>query len=251
MDSRKQTWLYFKPAVFLGNETINLKVGFKSWIVAGAVDKAAFKIAPDVRFNFSPVKEIINVFAGVDGNYFHNHYSAIAGQNPYVDPELSVKNHLEKYRIYGGFDGRLSAKTNFKIQVDHSAFDNHPLYYLQGFRLPTMGILPGPAYADNTFKVLYDDMKTTKFNGEVTHIVGNKINVLVSANIFKYTMADLADDGEEQAKAWNMPSFDATVAVNYAVSDRLTVSADVYALGKRTGLLKQYDFFKGIVRRPG
>ncbi len=241
--SRKQTWFWFKPAVFLGNETINLKVGFKSWIVAGDVDKAAFKISPDVRFNFAPVKEIINVFAGVDGNYFHNHYSAIAAQNPYVDPELSVKNHHEIYRIYGGFDGRISPKTNFKIQVDHSEFDNHPLYYLQGFNLPT---LLETAYVDNTFKVLYDDMKTTKFNAEVTHHAGDKLNLLVSANIFKYTMADLNDPAEEQQKAWNMPTFDATMSVNYAVNDRLSVAADLYAIGKRTGLVKQYKFFSGL-----
>lgn len=237
--TRKQTWLYFKPAVYIGNETINLKLGFKSWIVGGKVDKAAFKIAPDVRFNFSPAKEIINVFAGVDGDYHHNHYSAIAEINPFVDPELSVRNHLEKYRIFGGFDGKLSSKTNFKIQVDYSAFDSHPFYFLQGFTLPTMGPLPGPQYVDNTFKVLYDDMKTTRFNGEITHYAGDKLNILVSANIYKYNMT-------EEAKPWNMPSFDATVSLNYAVSDRFNVSADVYAIGKRTGLRKQYGVLPGI-----
>ncbi len=237
--SRKQTWLYFKPAIYIGNETINLKAGFKSWIVGGKVDKAAFKIAPDVRFNFSPVKEIINLFAGADGEYFHNHYSAIAEINPYVDPELSVRNHLEKYRIFGGFHGRFTARTNFKIQVDYSDFESHPFYFLQGFRHPA-GQLTGQQYADNTFKVLYDDMKTTKFNGEITHYAGEKLNLLVSANIYKYNMV-------KEAKPWNLPDFDATVSLNYAVNDRLNVSADVYALGNRTGLLKQYDALSGIV----
>ncbi len=240
LTSRKQTWLFFKPAIYIGNETINLKAGFKSWIVGGKVDKAAFKIAPDVRFNFSPVKEIINVFAGVDGEYYHNHYSAIAEINPFVDPELSVRNYLEKYRVFGGFDGKLSTRTNFKIQVDYSASDDHPFYYLQGFKLPAEGPLPGPQYVDNTFKVLYDDLKTTRFNGEITHYAGDKLNLLFSANVYKYTLTI-------EKKPWNMPSFDATVSLNYAVNDRFNVSADLYAIGNRTGLVKQYDIPSGVL----
>lgn len=62
---------------------------------------------------------------------------------------------------------------------------------------------------------------------------------MLSANIYKYKMT-------REAKAWNMPSFDATVTLNYMVNDRLSVAADIYAIGKRTGLVKQYDFFDGI-----
>ncbi|HNX79133.1 MAG TPA: hypothetical protein PKJ24_04590, partial [Prolixibacteraceae bacterium] len=53
LTNRGQTWLFFKPAIYLGNETINLKAGFKSWVVAGLVDKAQFKISPNIRFNFA------------------------------------------------------------------------------------------------------------------------------------------------------------------------------------------------------
>jgi hypothetical protein len=228
---RGQTWLFFKPAIYIGNETVNLKAGFKTWIVVGLVDKAQFKIAPNVRFNFSPVKEIINIFAGADGNYNHNHYSAIAYQNPFVIPTLTVNNHHEKYRIYGGFDGKISSKTNFKLQVDHSAFNDHPFYYLQGFRLAA-GTNPLPTYIDNTFRVLYDDMKTLKFNGEITHYVGSKFNLILSANVYKYTLTD-------QAKAWNLPRFDANLSVNCAVDERFTIAIDLYVIGKREGLVVQ------------
>jgi hypothetical protein len=229
---RGQTWIFFKPAVYLGNETINLKAGIKTWLVAGLLDKVQFKITPNIRFNFAPVKEIINVFAGVDGEYFHNHYSAIAYQNPFVTPTLCVNNHLEKYRIFGGFDGKLTSKTNFKIQVDQSAFSKHPFYYLVGFRVPSMGPKPGPAYVYNTFMVLYDDMKTLKFNGEITHNIGDKFNLLVNANIYKYTMS-------EEENAWNLPGFDANLSLNYAITERLTVAVDFYMTGKRNGLFAQ------------
>jgi hypothetical protein len=227
---RGQTWLYFKPAIYIGNETVNLKAGFKTWVVIGLVDKAQFKISPNVRFNFAPVKEIINVFAGADGDYHHNHYSAIAYENPFVIPTLTVNNYHEIYRIYGGFDGKITSKTNFKLQVDYSAFNDHPFYYLQAFRLTATGT--SPTYIDNTFRVLYDYMKTLKFNGEITHNVGSKFNLLLSANVYKYTMTD-------QEKPWNLPGFDAKFSVNYAVNERFTVAADFYVIGKRDGLVRQ------------
>jgi hypothetical protein len=229
---RGQTWFYFKPSVYLGNETINLKLGFKSWLVTGLVDKAQFKIAPDIRFNFTPVKEIINVFAGADGNYFHNHYYAIAYQNPFVTPTLIVNNHLEKYRLYGGFDGKISSRTNFKIQIDYSGFSQHPFYYLQGFLYPSAGLNPPRPYVDNTFKVMYDDMKMLKFNGELTYYMGNKFNLLFSANIYKYTMS-------VQTKPWNLPRFDVNLSLNYAVTDRFTISGDFYVTGEREALVLQ------------
>jgi hypothetical protein len=230
--TRNQIWLYFKPAIYIGNNTINLKAGVKTWLVMGQYDGGTFKITPDIRFNFVPVKEIINLFLGIDGNYFHNHYSAIAYENPFINPTLSVKNHLEKFRFYGGFDGKLSAKTNFKIQVDHSTFEGHPFYYLQGFRLPTMGPTPGPAYIDNSFRVLYDDLKTLKFNGEITHTAGDKINMLISANYYKYTTT-------EQEKPWNLPAFDVNLSISYKLTERLSASADFYVIGKREGLMVQ------------
>ncbi len=231
--SRRQTWLFFKPSVLFGNPTLNLRAGFNAWFVNVRHDRKIFEIAPVLRLNFVPVKEIISVYAGVDGNYNHNHLAAISGQNPCVMPGLVVRNHFEQYRIYGGFDGRIAPKTNFRIQADYSSFEDYPFYYLPGFRLPVMGPLPGPAYADNTFRVLYDDLKSLKVNGEVTHHAGDKLNLLVSVNVYKHTPAN-------EKEAWNLPAFDGTFSLGYQISDRLDVAADFYVIGKREALFVQF-----------
>ena len=77
-------------------------------------------------------------------------------------------------------------------------------------------------------------MNMLKFNGEITHQVGDKFNLLISANIYKYTMS-------EQEKPWNLPAFDATLSLNYGITDRFTVAADFYVIGKRDGLLVQLE----------
>ncbi len=227
---RKQTWIFGKPAFFIGNETVNLKAGVNLWMTFDTHYKTNFRLTPNVRFNFVPVKELINVFAGLDGNNYHNYYSAIAYENPFIDPELSVKNHFEKFRFYGGFDGKFSARTNFKIQVDHSTFVGHPFFYMVQATLPPNGTMPATHMVNNVFDVLYDDMKKLKFNGEITHNVGEKINLLLGASVYKYTM-------DREQEAWHMPSFDATMALSYQVTDRLRVATDIYAIGKRNALI--------------
>lgn len=227
---RQQTWFVAKPAVRVGNETINLKAGGTLWVVGDPDEKTALKLAPDVRLNFAPVKEIINVFAGIDGKLHHNHYSAIAYQNPFVDPEHDVRNHFEKFRFYGGFDGKFGPRTNFKIQADYSMFAGQPFYYLSAFRMPTMGMLPGPLLVNNTFKVLYDDMDQLKFNAEIAHMVTDKFNLVISGNYYKYTL-------NEQEKPWNLPEFDATLSLGYKITDQLAVSTEVYVIGKREAMI--------------
>jgi hypothetical protein len=229
--TRSQTWIFGKPAIYIGNETINLKAGVNAWMVFDNQNKTNFRFTPNVRFNFSPVKELINVFAGVDGNNYHNYYSAIAYNNPFIDPEISVKNHFEKFRFYGGFDGKFSSRTNFKIQVDHSTFVGHPFYYMKQTIVGSPTSLPIAPYINNVFDVLYDDMKKLKFNGEVTHIIGEKLNLLLGASVYKYTMSN-------EPEAWNMPAFDATLALSYQVTDRLRVATDIYAIGKRNALIR-------------
>ncbi len=227
---RKQTWIFGKPAVFIGNETVNLKAGVNFWMTFDSHYKTNFRLTPNVRFNFVPVKELINVFAGLDGNNYHNYYSAIAYENPFVDPELSVKNHFEKFRFYGGFDGKFSSRTNFKIQVDHSTFVGHPFFYMEQTTLPPNGIMPATPMVNNVFHVLYDDMKKLKFNGEITHTLGEKLNLLLGASVYKYTL-------DHEQEAWHMPSFDANLALSYQVTDRFRVATDIYAIGKRNALI--------------
>lgn len=226
----QQIWLTAQPAYYLGNETANVKVGFKTWFVMDNDVDAVAKVAPDIRFNFVPVKEIINLYAGIDGNYIKNHYSKIAYENPFVDPTHDVKNSMEKFRFYGGFDGKFATKTNFKISADYSIFKNQALYYLYEHILPLAGQIPNPSVVDNTFRVFYDHMDRLKFNVEIFHASTSSLDLLFSGNYYSYKM-------ENEEKAWNLPDWDANLSLSYSVTEQLKVSTDLYLIGKRTALI--------------
>jgi hypothetical protein len=231
--SRQQSWLQINPAMYFEKKIFNATAGLKTWYVTDKDIDAQFKIAPYALFNFMPVKNIIKLYAGVDGNFANNYYSKIAYENPFVDPEHDVINSFEKIRFFGGFDGKFAAKTNFKIGVDYSKIDDQPLYYLEEKILPDPEINPNPSIVYNDFSILYDDLKLLKFNLEIIHRSSDKFDLLLSGNYYMYTLA-------EQAEAWNMPEWDASLSLSYKITERLSASADFYLIGSRKALIVEY-----------
>ncbi len=235
LDNRQQTWLKVNPAIYMGGDLFNATLGIKTWYVFDENVDDQFKIAPNVLLNFMPVKNIFKVYAGIDGNFISNHYSKIAYENPFVNPEHDVINTFEKFRFFGGFDGKFSKKTNFKISAEYSMIDEQPLYYLHEYTLPDPNINPNPQIVDNDFKILYDDLNLLKFNVEVIHRSSDKFDLLLTGNYYIY-------DLETQTAAWNMPDWDANLSLGYKISERLNITADFIFIGTRKALIMETLF---------
>lgn len=224
-----QTWLTAKPSYLLGGDVANVQLGVNSWIVIDSSTDMMVRLAPNIRANLVPVKEIIRIFAGIDGNLIQNNYSKIAYENPFVDPEHLVKNTFEQFRFFGGFDGKLAKKTNFKLAVDYSMIKDQPLYYL--FRYGSFSESSfSSSYTDNDFDVLYDNLDRLKFNLEIFHAAFDKVNLLLSGNYYVYKMETLDE-------AWNLPDWDAKLSLAYQVSDQLSLSSDMFFTGQRKALI--------------
>ena len=232
IDSRQQSWLYLNPAVLFEKKSFNAKVGMKLWYITDKDINAQMRITPDVVLNYMPVKNIIKLYAGIDGNYINNYYSKIAYENPFVDPEHDVINSFEKIRFFGGFDGKFAAKTNFKIGFDYSMTDSKPLYYLHEYFLDPLSTTTISKIVDNDFSVLYDDVNLFKINLEIIHRSSDKLDLLLSGNYYAYNL-------DEQSEAWNMPNWDATFSAGYKITEQLSVSADFFLIGGRKALIKE------------
>lgn len=230
IDSRQQAWMYINPAVYFSKKIFNAKVGFNTWYVTDKDLDAQLKITPNVLLNFMPVKNIIKLYAGIDGNFINNHYSKIAYENPFVDPEHDVINTFEKIRFYGGFDGKFAPKTNFKLSFDYSKIDDQPLYYLHEYTLPDPMINPNPQIVNNDFDFLYDNLSLFKFNLEIFHRSSDKLDLMLTGNYYVYNL-------DEQEEAWNMPDWDANLNLGYKITEQLSVTADFYLIGMRKALI--------------
>ncbi len=223
----RQTVFTLQPSYLMGGDVANIQFGLKSWLIFNSSVDLVAKLAPVIKVNFVPVKELINIYAGLTGNFIHNYYSKIAYENPFVDPQHIVKNSFERFRFYGGFDGKLAAKTNFKISVDFAVMRDNPLYYLFRYTSPENQEV---TIVDNDFDVFYDNFNRLKFNLELFHVAYEKVDMLISGNYYVYKM-------ETMEEPWNLPSWDAKFSFGYKVSDQLNLTTDLFFTGKRTGLI--------------
>ncbi len=223
-----QTWFTAKPSYKMGGDIANLQLGVNAWLVIDNSTDMVAKLAPVIRGNFYPADELIRIFAGIDGNYINNHYSKIAYENPFVDPKHHVRNSFEAFHLFGGFDGKLSAGTNFKISADYSVMKDHPVYYLFKYTHANEGT--DYRVVENDFKTTYENLDLLKFNAEIFHAGMSRMQLMISGNYYVYKL-------KQMEEAWNMPDWDAKFSLGYRATDQLNFSADILLTGRRQGLI--------------
>jgi hypothetical protein len=242
---KQQTILRANPSVKWSTENASLQLGLNTAMILDIDTDADFKIWPKVKAEWSPVPQVLTLFAGVDGRLQHNTYSAIAAENPYVDPYHDVANTNYKYIVSGGFKGKLSSKTNYVAEASYSAVEKQHFYVTEGMDI----FKPASTLRrlNNTFNVIYDDVNILKLSGEVMHSVSDNFSLHLLGNYYSYDMKSLD-------KPWQMPNFDLTISGVYKPAEQLKFTTDIFVIGKRTALIEDFDSsilsFSGIVAAP-
>jgi len=229
---KQQILLKINPSVMWKTDGARLQVGVNSTIVFDDDADASLLIWPKVKAEWSPVPQILTLFAGVDGHLQHNTYSVIAAENPYVDPYHDVENANYKYVFSGGLKGKLSSKTNYVTQTSYSVVKDQHFYYLKINETPIPGYGGKEIEIFNTFNWIYDDINILKLSGEVLHTVSDNFSIHLLGNYYSYDM-------KSKSKAWHMPNFDLTFSGIYQANEKLKFTTDIYVIGKRTALI--YD----------
>ncbi len=170
---------------------------------------------PKASLQFNVVENYLIPYVGVDGNLQVNNYSTTAYNNFFILPGLFVKNTSNKLNLYGGIKGNLGTYTSFNLKAGYSVFENMHLFVND-----TVNVLR------NQFFVLYDDVEIIRYYGEIATRALPKLDFMLKANISKYSMS-------REEKAWHMPNFDLTLSARYNLRDKIIISSDLFAIGKR------------------
>jgi len=229
---KQQILIRINPSVKWLTKNASLQLGLNSTIVFDDDTNGSFLLYPKVKADWSPVPNILTLFAGVDGYLQHNTYSSIAAENPYVDPYHDVANTNYKYILSGGFKGKLSSKTNYVAEASYSVVKDQHFYITQGSEIYNQS----STYRrlDNTFDWVYDDVNILKLSGEVLHSISDNFSLHLLGNYYSYDLKTLS-------KAWQMPSFDITFSGVYKPTEQLKFTTDIFVIGSRTALIRDYS----------
>jgi hypothetical protein len=214
-DTRQNTntILRFLPNISTVGKNYRVLVGLGIYV--DAMNQANFHFYPHAEFRYSLFDDLIIPYAGITGSKDRNSFKTVTDENSFVVSDPELKNTNTKIDIYGGFRGTISSKSAFNAFVSYKKFDDQLFYVMD--TLSPLG---------NRFDVVYDEMNVFTIGGELSYDDGEELALYTRAEVHTYNT-------EEQAEAWNLPSFKWTVGGTYDLRNKIILKAEVYLLGER------------------
>ena len=203
------------PYVKVQGASYKIAVGVN--IVQEFGDSSRFNLFPAITAEVPIVPEFATVFGGFTGNINKSSVREFSGENPYLNPGISIRNAVEKTNIYGGIKGNAGAGFGYKAMLFYKKIEGMPLF------------LNNPARPER-FDVIYDDSKVTGLEGEISVKVSEAFSWLGKININNYSM-------DTQENAWFLPEFRLSSAARLNIKKKFTIDGEIVVNDETSALV--------------
>ncbi|MFL9845775.1 TonB-dependent receptor [Flavobacterium rhizosphaerae] len=183
-------------------------------------------VYPQVKASYKVVNDLMIAYAGAEGTLQQNSYADFVGQNPFVAPSLYITPTDQKYDVYVGLKGKLASTVAYNIRGSYKNEDNRAMFLHNSFLL----IDPAPNFGNaNSFGVVYDNLKTVSFFGELKADFSDKVTGGINAEFNSYTT-------DVEAEAWNLPQIKVGANLEVDITEKWYAGTNVFFVGERKGL---------------
>ena len=136
----------FKPTMRFSIREYHLMVGV-GVPVLNQFNKTQCPIYPVAELQMGLIREVLNLYVGIDGRSEYTSLKKLLYENPYVKPNLdTLKFTKTQISLYGGVKGKITSKLNYHVSARYSYSRDLPF-----FMLDTASLLK------NQFDVVYAD----------------------------------------------------------------------------------------------
>ena len=201
--------------------TLNLGVNlvYKNNTAGG---NSNFYIYPNITATYRVIDELMIAFGGLEGGLKQNSYYDFAQINPFVSPTLVINPTDKKYEASFGLMGKLSNSISYNVSGHYMNESDKALY--RGNSI-LAGATENYQYG-NSFGIVYDDVKTISFKGELNVDVNRNFKLGAKAEYFSY-------NSERQSEAWNLPDLKASLFLDYQIDENWFAGAGLFYVGER------------------
>ena len=176
-------------------------------------DLQHFLVYPDVNVQFPIVKDFVSVYGGISGGLTTNNFASFTEQNPYVSPTLFMTQTNQKYHAFGGLNALATNDVSVHLGISRKNEEDKPLFIRNNSKSDgaTTSLngsdLNGFEYG-NSFSVIYDDVITMTFSGELAYEASKYVSVSTSLRYHVF-------DTRNSAEAWNLPNTEASILAKF------------------------------------
>jgi hypothetical protein len=218
-----------QPSILFQRQDTSVQFGAGVFYSMGKINDASnnkFYIYPQIKASHKLVGDLMVVYAGAEGGLKQNSYADFVGQNPFVSPTLMVAPTNQQFDLYLGLKGKLASPVSYNIRAGYLSEDDHAFF----LHNPDAGIIPAVALPNdyvygNSFGVMYDNLKTISFFGELKADFSNTVNAGLNATYYSYNT-----DAQE---AWNMPSVKVGATFDIKFAEKWQAGTNIFFVGER------------------
>lgn len=182
-----------------------------------------FFVYPKINASYKVVGDLMIFYAGAEGNLKQNSYQDFVDDNPFLSPTLNIAPTDQQYDIFAGLKGKLANSVSYNIRGSYVNERNKALFKSNDYNEKTTS----RDYAfGNSFQVVYDDMRTLSFYGELKADFSKDVSFGISGTFSSFT-------NDFQQEAWNLPAVKINSSVDFAVTEKWFAGVNVFYVGER------------------
>ncbi|GEQ87326.1 hypothetical protein ULMS_28340 [Patiriisocius marinistellae] len=228
-DSETQNYSQFNagilPSIDIITDDLSLSLGAKVYVGMDTENSETdFYVYPNVLASYSVVDELVIAYAGIEGGLTQNTFYDFKEVNPFISPTLNIAPTSKNYDAFLGLKGKLSSAIAYNVRGSYSNENDKSLFKANSYT-PSPLDTEGYKYG-NSFNVIYDDINTLSFFGELKAEISPNFNIGVNGTFNSYNT-------DNQQEAWNLPSLQATVFSTFNITEALYGGVSLFYVGER------------------
>ncbi|CAM2769218.1 porin family protein [Flavobacterium frigoris] len=189
-------------------------------------------VYPNFNASYKVVGDLMIFYAGAEGNLEQNSYMDFANENLFLSPTLDIRPTDQQYDVFAGLKGKIVNNVSYNIRGSYINERNKALYKSNDYNENTSN--EDYAYG-NSFQVVYDDMKTVSFSGDLKANFSDDVTFGISGTFSSYT-----NDLEQEA--WNLPTIKLNSNIDFNITPKWFAGATVFYVGERKDIQSNTAF---------
>jgi outer membrane receptor protein involved in Fe transport len=189
-------------------------------------------VYPKITASYKVVGDLMVAYAGAEGGLRQNTYRDLTTINPFLSPTQIIRPTDAQYDIYVGLKGKLTNTVSYNLRGSYLNENNSALFVSN----PYTQNAENESYAfGNSFSVVYDNIATLNFFGELKADLSKNIAFGINASFSTFNV-------DQQAEAWNLPQIKVGSNLDVALTKKWFAGANVFFVGERMDFQEDQSF---------
>ncbi|MWB96513.1 TonB-dependent receptor [Flavobacterium sp. GA093] len=189
-------------------------------------------VYPKVNASYKLVGDLMIFYTGANGSLNQNSYADFVTENPFLSPTLDIRPSSNQYTVVAGLKGKLANNVSYNVSGSYLNETNRALFKSNNYTEDATN--ENYAYG-NSFGVVYDDMRTFRFYGELKADFSDNVTFGINGTFNSYT-------NDFQLEAWNLPSMKLSTNLDVNITKQWYAGVNVFYVGERKDMQQNIDF---------